>query len=322
MSHSPASTGNSRGPIRSFEGHSDPVISCAVSPDGTFVVSGGGDTRKVYGRQNEFILKVWDFESGADLFTLSGHEEAIKACAISRDSSFIISVAEDCMMVWDAHRGEVLNRFNHPGFACSSCTEDSTIAIVSFFSELLDFHSGEERISILTDDVLHDCAVKSDGSLIVTAGTDQHLQVWNTKNGEPIAALGPRADLDPYGDVTACAISPDGTFIVSGASDGMLRIWDAESLDEKAVLTGHEGDITDCDISHDNSMLVSSSWDGTLKVWEISTGDELTTLEGHTNTVNGCAFSPCSEYVVSAGGDTSVKVWNIADLGKRSTPGT
>ncbi len=308
------SSSNQHRLVRTFSGHSDPVNACAISPDGSFVVSGAGNVMKIYDQPTDHTLKVWDFESGEELLTLAGHEEAIKACAISRDGSLIISVGEDCTVVWDARTGENLNRLKPPGLACSACTEDSTIVIASFFVVLLDFQTGDERSSILTDDILHDCAISSDGSYIVTAGTDQHLVIWSAQDGEQIAALESWDDIDPSGDVKACAISPDGSFMVSGGSDGFLRIWDTESMSEMRVFKGHREDITACAISFDSCLLLSSSWDGTLKLWNPRTCEHLLTLEGHAGWVNGCVFSPCGKYVISAGDDMTVKVWDIADL--------
>jgi len=298
-------------PVRTFSGHNDPVNDCAISPDGSFVVSAAGNVMKILGAKTDYTLKVWDFETGAERFTLSGHEQPVKDCTINKDNSLIISVAEDCLFVWDAQTGKMINRFESPGFACSSCIEDSIIAVVSFHIVLLDIRSGKERVSMLTDDMLHDCAISNDGSLIITAGTDQHLVAWNAKDGKKIAVLQSQDIINSSGDIRACAISPDKTFIVSGSDDGILRIWDAESFKQKIVFTGHNDWITGCAVSPDNSRVVSSSEDGTLKIWEVATGKDLVTLKDHSGAVNGCTFSPCGKYIISAGDDKTIKVWDI-----------
>ena len=144
---------------------------------------------------------------------------------------------------------------------------------------------------MITDDMLHDCAITPDESMILTAGTDQHLILWDVHNEEPIATFKPadQANTKPSDDVFACAISTDLTFMVSGGSDQMLRIWDMKTYKEKFVLPGHTNWITGVAISPDNSMIVSSSWDNTLKIWEANTGTLLTTLEEHTG-------GPCDVY--------------------------
>ena len=301
-------------PLRTFTGHSAPVNACAISPDGSFLVSAAGNVMKILGEQTDYSLKVWDFKTGTERFTLTGHEQPVRDCAVTNDSSLIISVAEDCLFVWDAQTGKMINRFESPGFACSSVTADSTIVVVSFFMVVLDIHSGEERVSMLTDDMLHDCAISNDGSFIVTAGTDQQLVVWNTKDGEKIAVLHSKSEVNPNGDVTACTISRDGKFIVSGSDDGILRIWDTGTFKEKKFLIGHNNWITGCAVSQDNSKVVSSSEDGTLKIWDVTMGKDLVTLKDHTGAVNGCTFSPCGKYIISAGDDRTIKVWDITHL--------
>jgi WD40 repeat protein len=119
--------------IRTLTGHADPVNACTVSPDGSFIVSAAGNVMKIYDHKNDNTLKIWDFQTGALRFTLSGHIEAVKGCAVSSDCSKIVSVAEDCMIVWNANTGLEINRFDTPGFACSVCTDESTILIISFF---------------------------------------------------------------------------------------------------------------------------------------------------------------------------------------------
>lgn len=299
--------------IRTLTGHTDPVNTCAVSPDGSFIVSAAGNVMKIYKHKNDNTLKVWDFQTGALRFTLSGHTEAVKGCAVSRDCSTIVSVAEDCMIVWDAKTGREINRFDNPGFACSVCTDESSILIISFLIVLKNIHSGAECFSILTDDMLHACAISADGSFFITAGTDQHLVVWNTKDGERVTVLKFEDDIKPVGDIRACAISPDGTFIVSGSEDGILGIWDTKLFREKKVIISHNNWITGCAVSPDSSTVVSSSLDKTLKIWDVQSGNELAILIGHTGSVNSCTFSPCGNYIISAGDDMTVKIWDISE---------
>lgn len=293
-----------------MSGHTDPVNACTVSPDGSFIVSAAGNVMKIYGHNNDNTLKVWDFHTGALRFTLSGHVEAVKGCSVSSDCSKIVSVAEDCMIVWDAKTGQEINRFDSPGFACSACTYESYILVISFFAVLINIHSGAEYFSIFTDDMLHACAISSDGSLFVTAGTDQHLAVWSAKNGEEIAVLKTQYGDNSNGDVRACAISPDGAFVISGSDDGILRIWDTKNFMERKVLTGHNNWITGCAVSPDNLSFVSSSFDKTLKIWDVQSGYEMATLIGHTEPVNSCTYSPCGNYIISSGDDMSIKIWD------------
>ena len=75
---------------------------CAVSPDGTWIVSASADS----------TLKVWDARSGEARLTLQGHTDGVYGCAVSADGAFIVSASSDnTLKVWDARTGTCLITF-------------------------------------------------------------------------------------------------------------------------------------------------------------------------------------------------------------------
>jgi WD40 repeat protein len=68
-------------------------------------------------------------------------------------------------------------------------------------------------------------AISSDGSLIVSAGSDGTLKLWNKENGQE------RFSLRLEG-VNAVAFSPDGTKIITASFDKMVKVWEASSGQE------------------------------------------------------------------------------------------
>ena len=59
---------------------------CAVSPDGTWIVSASADQ----------TLKMWDAATGTERPTLTGHTEpGATACAVSPDGTWIVSASSD-----------------------------------------------------------------------------------------------------------------------------------------------------------------------------------------------------------------------------------
>jgi hypothetical protein len=150
------------------------------------------------------------------------------------------------------------------------------------------------------------CAVASDGSLIVSAGSDGTVKVWDTTTGELRTSLGGHA-----GPVRGCSVAPDS--IVSANSDGTLKVWETATGRELATLAGHGGPVNACAISPDGTSIVSASSDGTLKVWEAATGRELATLAGHGGPVNACAISPDGTSIVSASSDATLRIWRSTE---------
>jgi WD40 repeat protein len=88
--------------IRTLQGHMHGVYGCAVSLDGTLVVSASRDKS----------LKVWNAASGAERLILQGHAAAVIGCAVSPGGTFIVSASDDTTLkVWDAHTGICLITF-------------------------------------------------------------------------------------------------------------------------------------------------------------------------------------------------------------------
>ena len=85
--------------IRTLTGNGASVTACAVSPDGTWIVSASGDK----------TLKIWDAATGRELHTLTGHTKSVSACAVSPDGTWIVSASSDkTLKIWDAATGREL----------------------------------------------------------------------------------------------------------------------------------------------------------------------------------------------------------------------
>jgi len=74
------------------------VQDCAVSPDGTWIVSAsGGDDR---------TLKIWNAATGSERATLTGHTDQVFSCAVSPDGTWIVSASKDgTLKIWNAATG-------------------------------------------------------------------------------------------------------------------------------------------------------------------------------------------------------------------------
>jgi hypothetical protein len=82
--------------IRTLGGQTQGVRGCAVSPDGTWIVSGNHD----------HTLRIWDVATGAERATLTGHTGWVEACAVSPDRSWIVSASFDnTLKLWDVATG-------------------------------------------------------------------------------------------------------------------------------------------------------------------------------------------------------------------------
>jgi WD40 repeat protein len=92
--------------LRTFVGHTSEVNGCAISPDGTWIVSASSDK----------TLRVWDAATGKERQTLTGHNYEVTGCAVSPDGAWIISVSHDqTLRVWNATTGRERLKLQLPG---------------------------------------------------------------------------------------------------------------------------------------------------------------------------------------------------------------
>src|SRR5262249_50100626 len=91
----------------------------AFSPDGKRLVSAGGNptAHAVPGD-----LKIWDVETGRELYAVKGHTKRLTGAQFSPDGRLLVSASGNAdanvpgeVKVWDAERGVELHSFIPPG---------------------------------------------------------------------------------------------------------------------------------------------------------------------------------------------------------------
>lgn len=82
--------------VHELEGHTDGILSTAITADGKIGISGSWDNS----------ARVWDLETGEAIHTLIAHTERVSAVDISPDGRHAITGSNDrSMRLWDLERG-------------------------------------------------------------------------------------------------------------------------------------------------------------------------------------------------------------------------
>ena len=291
-------------PHLKVHGHEGLVSSVAFSPDGSRIVTGGGDGN----------LRLWNAETGAELRVMRGHDDLVRSVAFSPDGTRIASGGDDgTLRLWDAVIGTKLAvmrgsansvlsvAYSSDGTRIVSGGDDSTLHIWDTAT------STELAVKRALEGLVTSVAFSPDGTRIVAGGSDGTLRLWDAATETVLAVM-----RGHEGAVQSVAFSPDGTRIVSGGWDNTLRLWDTATGDELAVIRGHEDRVQSVGFSLDGSHILSGGWDSSLRLWDAATGGELAVMRGHEDRVWSVAFSPDATRIVSGGDDGTLRLWDAA----------
>ncbi|KAI8338947.1 WD40-repeat-containing domain protein [Chlamydoabsidia padenii] len=164
---------------------------------------------------------------------------------------------------------------------------------------LVGHEGGVWALEFKGDDVLEQG--KEQQRVLVSAGCDRDVRVWNLETGELLHVL--RGHIS----TVRCLKMKDKKVVVTGSRDYTLRVWDIEKGTAKHVLYGHQNSVRCLDIS--GNTCVSGSYDNTARVWDLTTGECRHVLIGHQSKI----YSIVTDGIKVAAGSmsTHIMLWSV-----------
>uniref|UniRef100_A0A1D1XPW3 Guanine nucleotide-binding protein subunit beta n=2 Tax=Anthurium amnicola TaxID=1678845 RepID=A0A1D1XPW3_9ARAE len=263
------------------------VMTCAFSPNGQSVASGGLDS----------ACSIFNLNSQVDrdqnlpvTRILGGHKGYVSSCQYVPDeeSHLITSSGDQTCVLWDVTTGQRLSVFGGE-FPSGHTADVLSISINSSNSKM--FVSGScDATARLWDTRIASRAVRTyhghegdvnsvkffpDGHRFGTGSDDGTCRLFDMRTGHQLQVYSQQ-----HGDncvdvptVTSIAFSISGRLLFAGYSNGDCYVWDtlvAEVvLNLGTVHNSHEGQgrISCLGLSADGSALCTGSWDRNLKIW-------------------------------------------------------
>ncbi|WP_328982827.1 NB-ARC domain-containing protein [Streptomyces mirabilis] len=261
------------------------MTSIAISPDGTWLASGGYDnTVRFRYAANGTLRPTMRIRAAPG----TGH---IGRIGVVRDVAFAPSG------VWLATAGDGVRIWNLSSQACTGIIGRETP--FDFPGPYDGGHRGDVRC----------VAIAADGTWLASGGEDQTVRL-----ADPITHAVTAVLRGHTASVRSVAIAMDRTWLASGSDDHPVRLWDTATRSCLAVLQGHTDSVTSVAIAPDGSWLASAGDDYRIRIWDRRSGRCTAVLEGHSRAVRSVAVTLDGGWLASAGDDNSVRIWRVASL--------
>lgn len=255
------------------------------------------------------------------IHTLTGHEGAVTAVAVSPDGFTLASGSTDkSVRLWSLATGELLHTFagrslwfgagHRDRVNALSFSPDGQILVSASDDNTLKYWYLDQKQHLRTLEgngwVVTTVTLSPDGQVLISGSGNGAVHLWNFTTGESIAALSGHRDR-----LSTVLLSPDGHTLVSGSYDKTMRQWDLRSGQLLNTLFGHNGEVSAVAITPDGKWLISGSWDCNLKIWQMSSGKQIRTLAAHRGKINSVAMHPAGQVVASGSDDSRIKLWEL-----------
>ncbi|MBY0524766.1 MAG: serine/threonine protein kinase [Gemmataceae bacterium] len=297
--------------------HPTHVRGIAISANGKLVITASHGEHGLPGGG----VRVWDVQSGKELFRLDGHHGVVHGVAISPDSQLIASGGEDkTIRLWDVvqhkelavlrgHDGNVYSIvFSADGKTLASGGHDKTV-------RLWDIAQRKEKAPA-KDCGHHVTSVMFQPKTAVLAAAvhDGSVRVWDTANGQDRATL-----RGHHGAVQSAAFSPDGQTIASAGHDATVRLWDWAKQQEKPQGDRTFGWATVAALAPDDQTIATGHRGGKVRLWDVPSLRKGAVFEKHQHGVMALAFSPDGKMLLSSGWDNIATLWDLGASKERFT---
>src|SRR5262249_35417869 len=208
--------------------HTAAVNSVAFSPEGSRLASGSGD----------HTVKVWDAQTGQELFTIKGQGGSVYGVAFSPDGQRLASSVDGTVKLWDAQNGQeaIALRGHKRGIRSVAFSPDGqrlASGALDSTAKVWNAQTGQALYSLEGFCFVNSVAFSPDGRRLACARGfypfpkkqlfDDGVKIWDAQTGQELLTWNGPVPSAPFGLATvSVAFSPDGKRLASVCSSGRV----------------------------------------------------------------------------------------------------
>uniref|UniRef100_A0A1I7ZAP6 Small ribosomal subunit protein RACK1 n=1 Tax=Steinernema glaseri TaxID=37863 RepID=A0A1I7ZAP6_9BILA len=308
----------------SLHGHSGWVTQIATNPrNPNMIVSSSRDKSVIcwnldaenFGNTSGMVLQ------GRPEKSLIGHGHFVSDVVLSSDGQFALSGSWDkTLRLWDLNTGRTTRQF-------IAHTKD--VLSVAFSADNRQIVSGSRDNTIKLWNTLAQCKhtivedchsdwvssvrfAPSNNPVIVSAGWDKVVKVWNLSNCKLKTN-----HIGHTGYINNVTVSPDGSLCASGGKDGNAMLWDLNEGKHLYTLPGTE--IVNSLAFSPNRYWLCAATGGSVKIWDLENKSLVDELKVDSTSAKGKTAPQCTSLAWSTDGqvlyagftDNIIRVWRV-----------
>ncbi|EPY20369.1 U3 small nucleolar RNA-associated protein 13 [Strigomonas culicis] len=234
---------------RVLQGHTDTVLTCAVSPDAAMVATAGKDQ----------VVRFWDTQSWSCVAKgVRGHTAEITSISFNMkpsDTYFLLfSVgADENLRLWDAAQARQ-----------AAAPEQE----LTHRDGIASAHSGP----------VYALAVAPNDQYVATGGKDKSVNVWSVTGKK----LYREASLKGHRrGISALTFSSADRVLASASNDGTVRLWSLVSRTCVKTLQVNKTALLQVSFFNHGTQIVTGDAEGVLRVWAVNTSESVWSAELH-----------------------------------------
>ncbi len=279
------------------------ISAIQLQPRGPLVAA-AGDTH---------VIHVWNRDTGAVRFQLTGHQDWIRSLSISPDGQRLASGGNDGqVIIWDLTKGEAIAKLPVQDAAIRAVkfSQSGSMLAVSAFGERLAIYHAESRDQLFS----LDCGCKDVGAVafspddwtVAAGGRSGRIRVWNLHDPQT-----PPIDFQAHRRrVRDLAFSSSGKEIASCGDDGRVVLWDRTSQKSRLVASADTKHF--CLAFVGSSRLAVGGCDNRVSIWNTADGKLVGRLVGHGGTV--ATLVADGNEIATGSFDTTVRIWRVDEV--------